>query len=104
MTNMFNHALNNNITTGTTATDSSYLPNSVTYSTLSTDTSIAIRYYEDCDSTQYHETKKQRITRIAKEKMFASWKTHNQKTEKINKIIQVCKPKHKLSHMGRRSC
>ena len=42
------------------------------------------------------ETKKERIKRIAKEKMFASWKTYNQKTESIIEIKQVCKPKHKL--------
>jgi len=42
------------------------------------------------------ETKKQRILRIAKEKMLASWKTYNQKTPYVIEIKQLCKPKHKL--------
>jgi hypothetical protein len=49
------------------------------------------------------ETKKERIKRIATEKMLASWKTFNEKTKTIIKIKQVCKPKHKLSHMGRKN-
>lgn len=48
------------------------------------------------------ETKEQKVLRIAREKMYASWKMYNQKTEKIPKIIQVCKPRHRLSFMGRR--
>lgn len=40
------------------------------------------------------ETKKERIKRIAKEKMYASWKTFNQRTPTIIEIIQICKPKH----------
>lgn len=42
------------------------------------------------------ETKKQRILRIAKEKMLASWKTYNQKTPYVIDMKQLCKPKHKL--------
>ncbi len=41
------------------------------------------------------ETKKEKNKRIAKEKMFASWKVYNQKTENIIEIKQICKPKHK---------
>ncbi len=42
------------------------------------------------------ETKKQRIARIAKELMYASWKIFNQKTVSIIKIIQIRKPRHQL--------
>ncbi len=48
------------------------------------------------------ETKKERIKRIAKEKMFASWKSFNQKTEKIIEIKQICKPQHRIYPMGGR--
>jgi len=46
------------------------------------------------------ETKKERIARIAKYKMLASWKTYNQKTEKIIKMKQICKPRHRLVIIG----
>lgn len=40
------------------------------------------------------ETKKERLKRIAKEKMLASWNLFNQETETIIKIKQFCKPRH----------
>lgn len=43
------------------------------------------------------ETKKERIQRIAKEKMFASWKLFNQKTPTVIEIKQFCKPRHNLN-------
>ena len=43
---------------------------------------------------------KEKIKRIAKEKMFASWKTYNQKTEKILDIKQICKPRHNKINNG----
>jgi hypothetical protein len=49
------------------------------------------------------ETKRERIKRVAKERMYASWKTYNDKTETIKEIKQICRPQHKLNHMGRRS-
>lgn len=49
------------------------------------------------------ETKKQKEARIAKEKMLASWKTINRKTETINIIKQICKPRHRVNHMGFRN-
>jgi hypothetical protein len=42
------------------------------------------------------ETKKQRIARIAKENMLASYKTYNQKTVTVRQIRQVCKPIHRI--------
>ena len=48
------------------------------------------------------ETKKERIKRIAKEKMYASWKTYNDRTVTIKEIKQICKPMHKINHSGRR--
>lgn len=40
------------------------------------------------------ETKKQKIARIAKEKMYASWKTFNDKGRNIIQVKQICKPRH----------
>ncbi len=51
---------------------------------------------------QVVETKKQRIARIAKEKMLASWKKEQFKTDKIKQVIQVYKPQHRLNHSGKR--
>ena len=62
-----------------------------------------IGYYDSCDSS-YHdrykkvETKKEKLDRVSKEKMLASWKTYNEKTEHIIKIKQICKPQHKLNY------
>ena len=42
------------------------------------------------------ETKKEKIARLAKEKMFSSWKTYNEKTFQIKTIVQFCKPRHKI--------
>jgi len=44
------------------------------------------------------ESKKAKIKRIAKEKMFASWKVYNQKTTNIIEIKQICKPRHKINN------
>lgn len=48
------------------------------------------------------ETKKERIKRIAIEKMHASWKKYNQKTPTTIEIKQICKPIHRIGHMGGR--
>lgn len=48
-------------------------------------------------SVKKQETKKEKIKRVAKEKMFASWKTYNQKTEKILEVKQICKPRHNIN-------
>lgn len=40
------------------------------------------------------ETKKERITRVSKEIMHASWGIKQQVHEKVYKVIQVCKPRH----------
>lgn len=47
------------------------------------------------------ESKKDRIARIAKEKMLASHKTYNQKTPTIKHIKQVCKPAHRIGAFRR---
>ena len=49
---------------------------------------------------RFVETKKQRIARIAKEKMLASWKKEQFKTDKIKQVIQFCKPQHRVNHSG----
>lgn len=48
------------------------------------------------------ETKKQRIARVAKERMLSSWNKHHDKTMTIKKVIQVCKPNHRINHNGSR--
>lgn len=48
------------------------------------------------------ETKKEKIARIAKEKMYASWKTFQQNHISIIQVKQICKPRHKLTHMQRK--
>lgn len=42
------------------------------------------------------ETKQERVKRVAKEKMKASFNLYNKKTLNIIEVIQICKPKHKL--------
>ena len=61
------------------------------------------RYDAPYRSIKKVETKKQRIMRIAKEKMLASWKLYNQKTEKIFEIKQICKPEHRVGYFGVRN-
>lgn len=41
------------------------------------------------------ETKKERLTRQSKAKMYTSWSLFNNKTEKIREVIQVNKPRHR---------
>ncbi len=53
--------------------------------------------YADVNSpSEKRETKKEKIKRIAKEQMLASWKVYNQKTENIIEIKQFCKPRHNI--------
>jgi len=40
------------------------------------------------------ETKKDRTKRVAKEKMYASWNTFNNRSPSVRSISQVCKPRH----------
>lgn len=49
-----------------------------------------------------NENKAQRNARIATEKMLASWDMHNKVTPTVKKQIQICKPRHKVNHMGKR--
>ena len=53
-------------------------------------------------SKKKEETKKEKIQRVAKEKMLASWKTYNEKTLKIIDVKNLCKPQHRLTHLGRK--
>lgn len=62
--------------------------------------SVNIVTFKPNSSIRKHETKKEKTKRIAKEKMFASWKTYNQKTEKILDIKQICKPRHNKINNG----
>lgn len=85
------------------------LSNVVPTSTCSSDVTIVridsayhYRTSVSVETNRIVETKKQRVARIAKEKMLASWKKEHFKTDKIKKVIQVCKPQHKLNHSGRR--
>jgi len=55
--------------------------------------------------TKKVETKKEKTQRIAKEKMYASWKSHNQNKPEERKVIQIkqiCKPRHRISNLGGR--
>lgn len=56
-------------------------------------------HYQNCIyfEPKKTETKKERLIRISKERMLASWKTHNQKTETIIQVKQFCKPRHKIN-------
>ena len=60
------------------------------------------QYANPSRSNRKEETKKEKIKRIAKEKMFASWKTIDRKTETINILKQICKPRHQMKHIGGR--
>lgn len=72
--------------------------------TTQTITPLRGRVYDVCNHVVVKkiETKKEKEDRIAKERMFASWKTYNDKTETIKEIKQICKPRHKINHLGRR--
>lgn len=86
------------------------LSNVIPTSTCSSDVTLirsgAYYYYRTSVSVEtkkvVEETKKQRTVRVAKEKMLASWKKEQFKTDKIKQVIQVCKPQHRLNHSGRR--
>lgn len=85
------------------------LSNVIPTSTCSSDVTIvkigSVYHYRasvSVETKKVVETKKQRVARIAKEKMLASWKKENFKTDKIKQVIQVCKPQHKLNYSGRR--
>ena len=42
------------------------------------------------------ETRKEKLQRLSKQKMFASWSLYNQKEEKVFEIKQFCKPRHQM--------
>jgi hypothetical protein len=52
--------------------------------------------YEICSPSRPVETKKERQQRVAKELMYASWQVYNQISMTVKKVIQICKPEHKL--------
>lgn len=58
--------------------------------------SYAYSPYEISFPSKPFETKKERQQRIAKELMYASWQVYNQITMTVKKVIQICKPEHKL--------
>jgi hypothetical protein len=81
-----------------TATQVTQISSTLTYS--SADDSY---YYSYCQPVQQpQETKKERVKRVAAEKMHASWKLHNQKTEKILVVKQICKPRHNIYNFKKR--
>lgn len=57
-------------------------------------TTYRIRSYTSTQPVK-KETKKERIARVAKEKMYASWKMFNQKTLGIIQVKQFAKPRHR---------
>ncbi len=61
--------------------------------TVFTDNAV---YASIISPSEKRETKKEKTKRVAEEKMFASWKVYNQKTESIIEIKQICKPRHKI--------
>lgn len=52
--------------------------------------------YEIYSPSRPVETKKERQQRVAKELMYASWQVYNQINMTVKKVIQICKPEHKL--------
>ena len=90
-----------------------HIPISPGYLLEITDTRISL---EGCISTyhndyfdsyrtikQEEETEKEKIARIAKEKMYASWKTYNDRTTTIKDVKQICKPRHRVNYSGKRN-
>ncbi len=58
--------------------------------------SIVVRLYSPTNyiKLQKRESKKEKQARIAKELMFASWKTVDQNMYNIFRLKQICKPRH----------
>jgi hypothetical protein len=82
-------------TTGYSETTSSYSNGCLTCSTWVSSTGTT----KVC---QAPETKQEKKARIAREKMFASWKLYNLRTVSVKQIKQICKPRHMLSFSGQR--
>lgn len=63
-----------------------------------TDINLSNYYYKISYYTPQRkvETDKERITRISKEKMYASWKVYDEMRKNVLKVRQVCKPQHRL--------
>jgi len=78
------------------------------YDTSATSIISTASNWISCSGTNYYqsyeiprqivETKKDKLDRVSKEKMLASWKTYDQKDMNIIKIKQMCKPQHKMSY------
>lgn len=53
---------------------------------------------------QKEETRKEKIARLAKEKMHASWKVRDQREPdkpKVFQLRQICKPRHRVNFIHR---
>ena len=48
------------------------------------------------------ESPLQKRQRIARQKMYASWKVYNDKTITVKEIKQICKPRHRLFTLAKR--
>ena len=62
------------------------------------------RWEHEVKQKQQKETKKEKIARLAKEKMYASWKTRDQlepDKPKVFQLRQICKPRHRINFIHR---
>lgn len=76
----------------------------VSFQTLDVWNRQIIRWSNEVQQKKKQETKKERIARLAKEKMLASWKKHNQREPERPKVIQmkqICKPQHRINFVHR---
>ena len=72
------------------------------YGTYTQTTVTPTRWYQASVATvKKTESKKDKIRRIAKAKMFASWKTYDQKNRYVIQVKQLCKPQHRVNHIVR---
>lgn len=57
-------------------------------------------YYSNQQEFEYKkpETKKEKLDRISKTKMLASWKKYDEKTPTVKQIKQMCKPVHRVTN------
>jgi hypothetical protein len=70
-----------------------------------TDTSASNHFFRGYYSNQHEfeerkkvETKKEKLDRISKTKMLASWKKYDEKTPTVKQIKQMCKPVHRITN------
>lgn len=80
-------------------TDVSDSPTSVFSTRCLLEFTVDSSYYGDWHtiSRPKEETKKEKLDRISRKKMLASWKKYNQKTPSIIKLKEICRPRNRIS-------